>query len=80
MGTARPREEKDTAGLLLMMLAVTFFTCIDTSAKWLILGGLPALQVVFTRYAVHFIAASLLYLPQEGAGALRSNRCFGPAS
>lgn len=73
MGNARPREEKATAGLLLMALAVTFFTCIDTSAKWLILCGLPALQVVFARYAGHFLIGLALYLPQEGKAALRSN-------
>lgn len=73
MGTAQPREERNTAGLLLMGLAVTFFTCIDTSAKWLILSGLPALQVVFARYIGHFLVATVLYLPQEGLSALRSN-------
>ena len=56
-----------------MTLAVVFFTCIDTSAKWLILAGLPALQVVFTRYAGHLFYALIFYLPQEGAAALRSH-------
>lgn len=73
MGTSKPREERSTAGLLLMALAVGFFTCIDTSAKWLILFGLPTLQVVFARYAGHFILASLFYLPREGRSALVSN-------
>lgn len=73
MGTSKPREERTTAGLLLMALAVGFFTCIDTSAKWLILFGLPTLQVVFARYAGHFILASLFYLPREGRSALVSN-------
>lgn len=73
MGTVIPREEKTAAGVLLMALAVVFFTCIDSSAKWLILAGLPTLQVVFMRYLVHWVLALLLYLPQEGASALRSN-------
>jgi drug/metabolite transporter (DMT)-like permease len=55
-----------------MVLAVGLFTCIDTSAKWLIIAGLPALQVVFARYAGHLIVSLVLYLPQEGLGALRS--------
>jgi drug/metabolite transporter (DMT)-like permease len=56
----------------MMVLAVALFTCIDTSAKWLLIAGLPALQVVFARYAGHLIVALVLYLPQEGIGALRS--------
>lgn len=56
-----------------MALAVLFFTCIDTSAKWLILAGLPALQVVFCRYFGHFLVALAVYLPTEGLRALRSN-------
>ena len=74
MGVALPREERTGAGLLVMALAVLFFTSIDTSAKWLILSGLPALQVVFARYAGHFLVSLVIYLPREGREALRSNR------
>jgi len=73
MGWAIERESRTTAGLLVMAMAVTFFTCIDSSAKWLILAGLPMLQVVFARYAGHFLFSLALYLPQEGTSALRSN-------
>lgn len=71
---AAPREDRSGLGLLMMCLGVTFFTCIDTSAKWLILAGLPALQVVFCRYATHFLLSLVLYLPSEGMGAFRSVR------
>lgn len=71
---ARPREERTALGLATMAGAVAFFTCIDTSAKWLILGGLPAIQVVFARYAGHFILSLALFLPAEGGGAFRSAR------
>lgn len=73
MGMSIPREDRTSAGVLTMALAVVFFTCIDTSAKWLILAGLPALQVVFARYLGHLVFAGLLYLPQEGFAAFRSN-------
>lgn len=73
MKGVQPREEKTAAGVLLMALAVILFTCIDSSAKWLILSGLPALQVVFARYAGHLIYALVWFLPQEGASALRSH-------
>jgi drug/metabolite transporter (DMT)-like permease len=68
-----PREERTALGIGLMALAVTFFTCIDTSAKWLVGAGLPALQVVFARYAGHFLVALVVFLPREGLSAFRSN-------
>lgn len=74
MAIAKPREEKTAAGVLTMALAVTFFTCIDTSAKWLLMGGLPVLQVVFARYCGHLLFALAVYLPQEGVAVFRSNR------
>ncbi|PKP75760.1 MAG: EamA/RhaT family transporter [Alphaproteobacteria bacterium HGW-Alphaproteobacteria-6] len=58
--------------LAIMAAAVLLFTGIDTSAKWLIVSGLPALQVVFARYAGHFLTALVTFLPREGAGAFRS--------
>lgn len=67
-----PREDKVGLGVAMMALAVLFFTGIDTSAKWLILAGLPALQVVFVRYAVHFLLSLGIFVPKEGVNALRS--------
>lgn len=60
-------------GLIAMAGAVLFFTLIDTSAKWLVIAGLPALQVVFARYAMHFVMSVVLFLPRGGMDALRSN-------
>ncbi|MBR9653333.1 DMT family transporter [Thalassobius aquimarinus] len=59
---------------MIMAVAVFLFTLIDSSAKWLILAGLPALQVVFARYAGALIMALLLFLPRGGLSAFRSNR------
>ncbi len=72
MATTAPREERTKAGVLLMALAVVFFTCIDTTAKWLILTGLPALQVVFARYFGHFISAFGFFMLREGPSAFRT--------
>lgn len=69
----RPREERTAAGVLLMALAVVFFTCIDTSAKWLSLAGLPVIQIVFARYAGHLAYSLAIYVPQEGLGVFHSN-------
>ncbi|MBV7393956.1 DMT family transporter [Mameliella sediminis] len=73
MSEAKPREDRTAAGVLLMALAVVGFTCIDSSAKWLIVGGMPALQVVFARYTGHFLVATAIYAAQEGRGAFVSN-------
>ena len=72
MSLPRPREDRTAAGVLTMFFAVVFFTCIDTSAKWLTLTGLPVMQVVFARYFGHFVYALVVYLPQEGREAFRS--------
>jgi drug/metabolite transporter (DMT)-like permease len=69
----KAREDKPMLGLGLMCMALAMFTLIDTSAKWLILSGLPVLQVVFVRYAGHFIVSALAFVPREGLGAFRSN-------
>lgn len=68
-----PREDRTTAALFAMVGAVFFFTLIDTSAKWLVIAGLPAIQVVFVRYAVHLLMSLGLFLPRDGIGAIRSN-------
>ena len=65
MSTPIPREDRVAAGVATMFFAVVFFTCIDTSAKWLTLAGLPVMQVVFVRYFGHFIYALILYVPKE---------------
>ncbi|SPH17226.1 Riboflavin transporter [Defluviimonas aquaemixtae] len=73
MSGVLPREDRTAAGILAMLLAVVFFTCIDTSAKWLSLAGLPVMQIVFARYVGHLVYATALYVPQEGWSAFRSN-------
>ncbi len=42
-------------GISLMLLAYFCFSCIDTSAKWLVLSGFSVIQVAFMRYFGHFI-------------------------
>ena len=71
--SVKPREKRTAAGVLVMALAVLFFTCIDTSAKWLIIAGFPVFQIVFARYAGHLIYTLALYLPQEGISIFKSN-------
>ena len=60
-------------GFGLMLVAFAMFVVMDTSAKWLVLSGLAALQVAFMRFAVHFLLVLAAYAPREGASLLRSN-------
>lgn len=67
-----PREDRTALGLAAMAGAVVFFTLIDTSAKWLVLAGHAAIQVVFIRYAGHFLVSLCIFLPRDGFDSLRS--------
>ncbi|MFV0492658.1 MAG: DMT family transporter [Pseudorhodobacter sp.] len=70
----QPREDRPLLGLGFMCITLALFTSVDTSAKWLILSGLPVMQVVFVRYAGHFLTSALTFLPREGMEAFRSER------
>lgn len=52
---AQAIEDKPQLGILMMLAAWFFFSVVDTSAKWLVLAGFPAIQLAFMRYSVHFL-------------------------
>lgn len=68
-----PLVERRLFGIGLALAAYLLFVGLDTSAKWLGLVGVSALQVIFVRYAVHLCLAVGLNLPRQGLGLLRSN-------
>ncbi|MBA5777581.1 DMT family transporter [Stappia sp. F7233] len=70
--TARANEDRPMLGIALMLFAYAVFSCIDTSAKWLVLAGIPAMQLSFMRYLGHFV----LSLALIGRGGLNFRR-FG---
>ena len=74
MAVAKPREDRPGAAVLIMAAAILLFTMIDTSAKWLILAGMPPLEVVFSRYAGALVTALIIFLPRGGVSEFRSNR------
>lgn len=74
MVAASPRVDRPTAAVLIMALAIFFFTLIDTSAKWLMLAGLPAMQVVFSRYVGALLTVLIFFIPRNGLSEFRSNR------
>jgi drug/metabolite transporter (DMT)-like permease len=55
--TTHPRSERAQLGIAMVLGAWLFFSVVDTSVKWLILAGLPALQLAFMRYAGHLVLA-----------------------
>lgn len=63
-----PMEDRRMRGIALMMAAFICFTMIDTSAKWLVLGGMPSMQVAFVRYSLHTVIILSLFMPREGFG------------
>ena len=52
---ATPRDDRTGVGIVLMLTAWAFFALTDTSVKWLVLAGLPAMQLAFVRYLVSFL-------------------------
>ncbi len=55
-----------------MLVAFAMFVVMDTSAKWLVLSGIAALQVAFMRFAVHLLLVLAVYAPRHGLALLRS--------
>ncbi|MEO5808223.1 DMT family transporter [Devosia sp.] len=67
-----PLEERRLLGIGLVLVAYFLFTCLDSSAKWLGVIGLPALQIMFVRYVVHLGIVSAIYLPTQAKKTLHS--------
>ncbi len=68
-----PAEDRRGFGILLMLAAFFCFTMIDTSAKWLVLTGLPPLEVAFIRYAGHLAIMLALVAPRDWRAVARTN-------
>jgi drug/metabolite transporter (DMT)-like permease len=63
VSTAERAEEAAAplSAILLMMGAGLLFTCLDTTAKYLVLAGLDVQFVVWVRYAVHLVLVLVLF-------------------
>lgn len=68
-----PAEERRSLAIVLMLGAFLCFTLIDTSAKWLVLSGMPTLEVVFIRYAGHLAFIAALVAPRDWRRVARTN-------
>jgi len=67
---ARVREHRPGLGIAMMLAAYLLFSFIDTSVKWLVLAGLPAMQLAFVRYA----GAFAISLAQIASGGITRDR------
>ena len=67
---ARANEDRVTLGICLMLVAYALFSCVDVSAKWLVLAGHASFQVAFMRYAGH-LAISVALIARGGLDANR---------
>lgn len=74
MAGVLPREDRTSAGVILMICAVAVFIFVDTSAKWLFLAGMSPIQAAFSRYAGHFFYALVVFWPQEGRALFQTDR------
>ena len=59
----KPIEDRRLLAIALMIGAFLCFTGIDTTAKWLVTGGMPVAEAVFVRYLGHFILVCALAGP-----------------
>lgn len=48
-------DQRTGLGIAMMLVAWAFFSMTDTSVKWLVLAGIPAMQLAFMRYAVSLV-------------------------
>ena len=66
----KARRDLAQRGIAMMLLAYLCLAFVDTSAKYLVLVGLPVAQIAFVRYAGHF-ALSLGVVARGGIGLHR---------
>jgi drug/metabolite transporter (DMT)-like permease len=71
--TIAPIEERRTLGIILILVAFSLFTAIDSSAKWLGAAGIPTTEFIFVRYAVHFALIVGFFLPTRRGALLRTS-------
>lgn len=69
---APPREDRTGLAIGMMLMAYATFTCLDSSAKWLVTHGMSPWTAVFARYAVHLAVVAALVLPKQRLASLAS--------
>lgn len=59
-------EERPQLGVGMILIAWFLFSLVDTSAKWLVIFGLPVIQLAFMRYFGHFVISTFLMAKTPG--------------
>lgn len=72
--TIKPIEDRRTLGFSMVIVALMMFTALDTCAKILVTHGIPSLEVVFARYAVHLVLVVAIFLPLQGKSLTRTKK------
>jgi drug/metabolite transporter (DMT)-like permease len=70
----KPIEERRLLGIGLVLFGYLSFSVIDSCAKWLMLHGLPPMEVVFIRYAGQFILIVALFAPRNPTELVQTRR------
>lgn len=70
----KPIEERRLLGIGLVLFGYFCFSVIDSCAKWLMLHGLPPMEVVFVRYAGQFVILVAVFAPQKGVELTQTRR------
>ncbi len=68
-----PGGDRVLRGIVFMLLAVTLFSCLNASVKFLS-ESYSTTQVLWLRYTGHIVYAFVLLTPRRALGAVRSNR------
>ncbi|HEX6297041.1 MAG TPA: DMT family transporter [Burkholderiales bacterium] len=58
-------------GIGLVSITYVLFTLLDGSAKWLV-GSVPVIVVVWLRFALHVVVASIVLFPLRGASLVKT--------
>ncbi len=69
--TAETAGDDKAKAAVMMLIAVTLFACLDSTAK---LGGtvVPAIEVVWFRFTIHFVLVAILLNPWRAPTAWRT--------
>ena len=67
----KPAADHRLAGIALVLCAVISFAALDTTTKWVSVA-MPLLMVLFLRYLVQSVIATLTLLPTRGLALLRT--------
>jgi drug/metabolite transporter (DMT)-like permease len=70
----KPIEERRLLGIGLVLAGFFCFSVIDSCAKWLMLQGMPTLEVVFVRYLGQFLLVLAIFAPREGRALVATRR------